>query len=59
MEVLTGQKAGQLLEDGNFEPGTINDLIEKRLINLAEKLRDFSKGEESQSGSQKSSDDES
>ncbi|UCB42910.1 MAG: AAA family ATPase [Dehalococcoidales bacterium] len=57
MEVLTEQKAGQLLEDGNFEPGSINDLVQKRLISLAEKLRDFSKGEENQNGGQKSSDD--
>ncbi|HEY32361.1 MAG TPA: AAA family ATPase [Dehalococcoidia bacterium] len=59
IEVLTGQKAGQLLEEGNYEPGSINDLVQKRLISLAEKLRDFSKGEESQNGGPKSGDDQS
>ena len=46
IKVLTGMKAGQLLEDGTFEPDSINDLVQKRLISLAEKLRDFSKGED-------------
>ena len=46
IEVLTGESAGKRLSDGDFESGSINDLVEKRLINLAEKLRDFSKGEE-------------
>ncbi len=46
IEVLTGMKAGQFLEDDTFEPDSINDRVQKRLIGLAEKLRDFSKGEE-------------
>ena len=46
IEVLTGVKAGQLLEDGTFEPDSIHDRAQKRLLSLAEKLRDFSKGEE-------------
>ena len=46
IESLTGQKAGQRLEDGNFELDSINDRVQKRLIALAEKLRDFSKGGE-------------
>jgi len=46
IEVLTGLKAGQLLEDGSFEPNSINDRVQKRLATLAEKLRDFTKGEE-------------
>ncbi|MFC1919108.1 Lon-insertion domain-containing protein, partial [Chloroflexota bacterium] len=44
--VLTGVKAGKQLKDGSFEKGSINDRVQKRLIALAEKLRDFSKGEE-------------
>jgi len=48
METLTGQKAGKSLGDGNFEPSSINDLVQKRLISLAEKLRDFSKGDDNQ-----------
>ena len=46
IEVLTGMKAGQFLEDGTFEPDSINDRVQNRLIGLAEKLRDFSKSEE-------------
>ena len=46
MEVLTGLKAGSRLEDGGFEPDSLNDRIQKRLASLAEKLRDFTKGEE-------------
>lgn len=46
LEVLTGMKAGQRLEDGSFEPDSINDRVQKRLTVLAEKLRDFAKGEE-------------
>jgi lon-related putative ATP-dependent protease len=58
IEVLTGESAGKRLDDGNFESGSINDLVQKRLINLAEKLRDFSKGEESQNRKHKSDDSE-
>jgi predicted ATP-dependent protease len=46
IEVLTGSKAGQRLADGGFEPDSINDRIQKRLTTLAERLRDFTKGEE-------------
>jgi lon-related putative ATP-dependent protease len=46
IEVLTGIKAGQRLEDGSFEPDSINDRVQKRLATLAERLRDFTKGEE-------------
>jgi lon-related putative ATP-dependent protease len=59
IEVLTGETAGKHLDDGNFEPGSINDLVQKRLITLAEKLRDFSKGEESQNGKQNGNNSES
>jgi lon-related putative ATP-dependent protease len=46
IEVLSGLKAGQFLEDGSFEPGSINDKVQKRLITLAEILRDFGRGED-------------
>ena len=45
IEVLTGLEAGQRLEDGSFEPDSINDKVQKCLTTLAEKLRDFTKGE--------------
>ena len=46
IEVLTGLKAGKLRKDGTFEPDSINDRVQKRLTSLAERLRDFIKGEE-------------
>ena len=46
IEVLTGITAGRQLPDGNFESGSINDRVQRRLIFLAEKFRDFTKGEE-------------
>ncbi len=46
IEVLTGLKAGQCLEDGSFEPDSVNDRVQKRLATLAERLRDFTRGEE-------------
>jgi len=51
IEVLTGLKAGKRLEDGSFEPDSINDRVQKRLATLAEKLRDFTRGEEKDEGS--------
>lgn len=56
IEVLTGLKAGQRLEDGGFEPDSINARVQKRLKALAERLRDFSRGEEK---TKASGDDES
>ena len=46
IEVLTGLKAGKPQPDGSFEPDSVNDRVQKRLTALAEKLRDFSRGEE-------------
>jgi len=46
IEVLTGLKAGKRRKDGSFEPDSINDRVQKRLTSLAERLRDFTKGEE-------------
>jgi lon-related putative ATP-dependent protease len=43
IEVLTGVKAGKRLRSGNFEPGSINDRVQKSLIGMAAKLRDFGK----------------
>ncbi|MFH0848097.1 MAG: ATP-binding protein, partial [archaeon] len=41
IEILTGARAGTKLADGNFEPGTVNDRVNKRLKEMAEKLRSF------------------
>jgi predicted ATP-dependent protease len=46
IEVLTGRKMGQRLADGSFEPDSVNDRVQRRLTALAERLRDFTKGEE-------------
>jgi len=41
IEVLTGVKTGERREDGTFENGTVNHKVDKRLKNMAEKLREF------------------
>ncbi len=46
IEILTGVRAGQRQEDGTFEEGTVNYLVDKRLRELAETMRRFAKGEE-------------
>jgi predicted ATP-dependent protease len=39
--VLTGVKSGERREDGTFENGTVNHKVDKRLKNMAEKLKEF------------------
>nr|HID14986.1 ATP-binding protein [Anaerolineae bacterium] len=41
IELLTGIRAGEQDEEGNFPEGSINQLVEARLIELAEKQRAF------------------
>ena len=41
IEILTGVKAGIRGDDGRFQAGTINRLVEDRLRNYAERLRNF------------------
>ena len=41
IELLTGVPAGERDEEGNFPEGSINQLVEARLIELAERQRDF------------------
>lgn len=41
IEILTGVKAGQKLEDGTFEKGTVNYLVDKCLREMSEKLKEF------------------
>jgi lon-related putative ATP-dependent protease len=48
IEILTGVKAGARQEDGTFEEGSVNYLVDKRLRELAEKMRDFAKEEKEQ-----------
>jgi predicted ATP-dependent protease len=44
IEVLTGVKGGERRKDGTFEEGTVNYIVNERLKNMAEKLREFSAG---------------
>jgi|GEM_PF-3700964 len=41
MEILTGRRAGKRREDGRWEEGTINHLVQERLSQLAENARRF------------------
>ena len=41
IEVLTGIKAGERRQDGTFERETVNYRVDKRLKDMAEKLKEF------------------
>ncbi len=41
IEILTGVEAGQMKEDGTFEEGTVNYLVDQELRRLAESWRSF------------------
>jgi lon-related putative ATP-dependent protease len=41
IEALTGVKAGGKQKDGTFEEGTVNDRVDKRLKQMAEKLKEY------------------
>ncbi|MGA3112027.1 MAG: ATP-binding protein [Candidatus Bathyarchaeia archaeon] len=41
IEFLTGTKAGERREDGTFEEGTINYLVNKQLAEMADKLKEY------------------
>jgi len=46
IEILTGVAAGTK-ENGSYPEGTINYLVEQRLREFAEKMKEFGKGDES------------
>jgi len=52
IEILTGKKAGKRKADGTYPKGTINDLVDRKLRELAEGLKSFGKNEENE-GSRK------
>ena len=56
IEVLTGIKAGNLLENGEFEEGTVNARVNHRLNELAERLASFGKPDESRAGAKPAGD---
>ncbi len=41
IEILTGVEAGERREDGTYPEGTVNWAVQKRLLELAEKWREF------------------
>lgn len=41
IEVLTGVEAGVKREDGTYAEGSVNDRVNKRLVEIAEGLKDF------------------
>ncbi|UCC66429.1 MAG: AAA family ATPase, partial [Deltaproteobacteria bacterium] len=45
IEILTGVKAGQRQKDGAFEEGTVNYLVDERLRELSEALKEFAAAE--------------
>ncbi|HDP36859.1 MAG TPA: ATP-binding protein [Candidatus Atribacteria bacterium] len=42
IEILTGVKAGKIKADGTFEEDTVNYLVDKKLAEFANKLKEFS-----------------
>ncbi len=45
IEILTGVEAGKLQEDGSWTPGSVNDRVNKRLIEMAEIAIQFGKND--------------
>ncbi|MBS7638743.1 ATP-dependent protease, partial [Candidatus Bathyarchaeota archaeon] len=41
IEILTGLKAGERRPDGTFEEGTVNYLVQKRLEEMAEAIKEY------------------
>ncbi len=41
IEVLTGAKAGQRRDDGTYEEGTVNYLVDKHLREMTEKIKEY------------------
>jgi lon-related putative ATP-dependent protease len=41
IEMLTDAKAGSLRKDGTYEPGSINDLVQRRFDQMADKVKEF------------------
>jgi predicted ATP-dependent protease len=41
IEVLTGVEAGVRNEDGSYPPGTINAMVQERLLRMAERIKEY------------------
>ncbi len=50
IEILTGVKAGVRKEDGTFEEDSVNDRVDRRLSELAERMREFAREEKEEDG---------
>ncbi|MGE4492047.1 MAG: hypothetical protein AB7E65_06335, partial [Syntrophotalea sp.] len=46
LEILTGIPAGQRQADGSWPEGTMNFMVNERLLQMVETLRSFGKNEE-------------
>jgi ATP-dependent Lon protease len=46
IEILTKTKAGKKLKNGEFEKDSVNDLVNRKLLEFAVKLKEFSKEKE-------------
>jgi predicted ATP-dependent protease len=46
IEILTGMEAGEILEEGRFREGTVNDRVDKKLRELGKKIKEFEGGDE-------------
>ena len=46
IEILTGLEAGERQEDGKFKEGSVNDLVDKKLLDLGMKIKEFEGGGE-------------
>ncbi len=44
IEILTGCKSGERREDGGYEKGSVNYLVDKKLEDLAYRMKDFDTG---------------
>ena len=53
IEILTGNESGEKQSDGTYQQGTINDLVDKKLRELAEGLQKYGKGDESETKTEK------
>jgi len=54
VSLLTGEPAGERMEDGEFPAGSINHRVEARLIELAEKQRNFGESPDEESSPESS-----
>ena len=46
IEILTGVEAGERLDGGKFKEGTVNDMVDKKLVELGMKIKEFEGGGE-------------